>query len=148
LFNIPEIKEELIEIKKKDFENNTYHFVEKLIERLSHDVFKPFSSLIVGIVFSTLKTVFIEGSIGWYIFICLSIFFFSYAVYILIKNSIIKSNVCKKSNSNTKQVEILRNKAIADNNGDFQSAVNHMTSNPIDIELQALIEYSKEQKWI
>ena len=93
MFNIPEIKEELIEIKKKDFENNTYHFVEKLIERLSHDVFKPFSSLIVGIVFSTLKTVFIEGSIGWYIFICLSIFFFSYAVYILIKNSIIKSNV-------------------------------------------------------
>lgn len=148
MFNIPEIKEELIEIKKKDFENGTYHFIEKLIERLSRDVVKPFSSIAVGIVFSVFKNIFIEGTIGWYIFISFSIFFCLYGIYILFKNSHIKSYICKRSKGNTKEVEILRNKAIADNNEDFQSAVNHMTSNPTDIELQALIEYSKEQKWI
>ena len=99
MFNIPEIKEELIEIKKKDFENNTYHFVEKLIERLSHDVFKPFSSLIVGIVFSTLKTVFIEGSIGWYIFICLSIFFFSSITILFVWSSSTCTSTLDKSTS-------------------------------------------------
>lgn len=148
MFNIPEIKEELIEIKKKDFENGTYHFIEKLIERLSRDVFKPFSSIFLGVIFSIFKSIFIEGSAGWYLFILLSIFFCLYGIYILVKNSIIKSHVCKKSNSNTKQIEIFRNKAIADNNEDFQSAVNHMTSNPTDIELKALIEYSEEKKWI
>jgi hypothetical protein len=148
VFNIDELKKELIETKKNDLENNTFNFINRTIEILSHNVLKPFIAIILGIVFSSLKVIFIPSGVAWYSFTILAIYCYAYGVYILIKDNSIKSKIKKTSSGNTKQVEILRNKAIADNNQELKKAIELMTSNPSDIELQALMEYCREKSLI